>query len=55
MNLKNKIEAQMLLENSRPMDDFLGLSSNELQHSIDDTFGEKSPVRIKDEIDNKIP
>lgn len=59
MNLRNNIEAHILLQNNKPIDDFLGLSSTEMGYLLYDTFGSNSPVQLKDNIDNltldKIP
>ena len=46
------IEAAILLQNNRPLDDFCGLSPNEIHHLLYDTFGEKSPLRIQSTIDD---
>jgi hypothetical protein len=35
----NNIHSQILLQNNQPIDDFLGLSSNEVHHLIYDTLG----------------
>ena len=53
MDLLNDIEANILLRNNSPLDEFLGLSPTEIHHLIYDTFGEKSPVQFRDDIDNE--
>lgn len=53
------IEVNILLRNNTPMDDFLGLSPTEIHHLLYDTFGDRSPVLLRDDIDkqtlDKIP
>ncbi len=53
MKLPNDIEANILLRNNSPVDDFLGLSPTEIHHLLYDTFGDKSPVQFRDKIDDK--
>lgn len=59
MKLTDDIEASILLRNNTPMDDFLGLSPTEIHHLLYNTFGEKSPVQFRCDIDdqtlNQIP
>jgi len=49
----NNIHSQILLQNNQPIDDFLGLSSNEVHHLIYDTLGANSPVQFQSEIDDR--
>jgi hypothetical protein len=49
----NDIEANILLRNNTPVDVFLGLSPTEIHYLLYDTFGKKSPVQIRDDIDDK--
>ncbi len=53
MKLSDDIEANILLRNNTPIDDFLGLSPTEIHHLLYDIFGDKSPVRFRDNIDEK--
>ena len=53
MKLPNDIEANFILRNNTPVDDFLGLSPTEIHHLLYDTFGDKSPVQFRDDIDDK--
>lgn len=59
MKLHHEIEAAILLQNNSPIDDFLGLSPNQMNHLIYDAFGDNSPVQLRDDIDDatldKIP
>jgi len=52
MNIRSGIETTILLRNNAPLDDFLGLSANDMQHLLYDTFGDKSPVQLRNDIDN---
>lgn len=51
MNKHSDIEVAILLQNNKPIDDFLGLSANEMRHLLYDTFGDKSPVLLRNNID----
>jgi hypothetical protein len=53
MKLPNDIETNILLRNNSPLDDFLGLSPTEIHHLLYETFGDKSPVQFRDDIDDK--
>lgn len=53
MKLPNNIETNILLRNNSPLDEFLGLSPTEIYHLIYDTFGDKSPIQFRDNIDNE--
>lgn len=53
MILPDDIKANILLRNKSPMDDFFGLSPTEVHHLLYYTFGEKSPVQFRDDIDDK--
>lgn len=59
MNIRDEIEAKILLQNNKPIDDFLGLTPNEVHYLLHDTYSDKSPIHFKNEIDNntldKIP
>jgi hypothetical protein len=41
----------MLLHGDVPVDDFMGLTPTELQHLLFDTYGDQSPVQLRDAID----
>lgn len=51
MKIPDDIEANILLRNNTPVDDFLGLSPTEIHHLLYDTFGDKSPVQFRADID----
>jgi len=53
MKIPNDIEANFILRNNKPVDDFLELSPTEIHHLLYDTFGDKSPVQLRDDIDEK--
>lgn len=53
MKIPDDIEANFILRNNTPVDDFLGLSPTEIHHLLYDTFGDKSPVQFRDDIDDK--
>jgi hypothetical protein len=53
MKIPDDIEANFILRNNTPMDDFLGLSPTEVHYLLYDTFGDKSPVQFRDDIDEK--
>lgn len=53
MNLSDDIEANILLRNNAPLEDFLGLSATEIHNLLFDTFGDKSPVQFREDIDDK--
>lgn len=53
MKIPDDIEANILLRNNTPMDDFLGLSPTEMHHLLYDTFGDKSPIQFRNDIDEK--
>ena len=52
MDLHEDMEAEFLLRNNMPIEDFLGLSPTEMHHLLYDTPGDKSPVQFRDDIDN---
>lgn len=52
MKSPEDIETHILLRNNSPEDDFCGLSPTEIHHLLYDTFGDKSPVRFRDHIDD---
>lgn len=53
MKKPDEIETNILLLNNSPVDDFLGLSPTEIHNLLYDTFGDKSPVQFRDDIDDK--
>jgi hypothetical protein len=53
MKLHDEIEANIFLRNNIPVVDFLGLSPNEIHHLLYDTFGDKSPVQLLADFDEK--
>lgn len=53
MNLPEDLEKNISLQNSSPVEDFLGLSPTDLHYLLYDTFGEKSPVQFYGDIDHK--
>jgi hypothetical protein len=53
MKLPDDIGTIILLRNNGPLDDFSGLSPTEIHHLLYDTFGDKSPVQFRDNIDDK--
>lgn len=52
METPDEIEINILLRNNTPMDDFLGRSPNEMHYLLYDTFGEKSPLQFRNNIDD---
>lgn len=48
MELPEEIKNQILLQNSIPHDEFLGLSPTEMHYLLYDTFGDRSPVQLLD-------
>lgn len=54
MKIPEEVEANILLKNNRPVADFLGLSPTKIHHLLYDTFGDKSPVQLRDGIDDEI-
>ncbi|MBX7202838.1 MAG: hypothetical protein IT240_05820 [Bacteroidia bacterium] len=53
MEIPDNIEASILLWNNAPLDSLLGLSPTEMDHLLYNTFGDKSPVQFRDDIDDK--
>ena len=53
MKLSNETETNNLLLNNMPVEDFLGLSPNEIHNLIYDSYGDNSPVQFRDDIDDK--
>lgn len=47
------LQALIALENKRPVDDFLGLTANEMYHLLHNTLSQDSPVRLRDDIDDR--
>jgi hypothetical protein len=52
MTDKDRIESEILLQNNKPIDDFLGLSSTEIHHLLYDTYGTNSVVQFQTIIDD---
>lgn len=52
MKLPHDLEATILLQNNSPIDDFLGLSPNQMHHLIYDAFSDNSPVQFRNDIDD---
>jgi hypothetical protein len=48
------IETTILLWNNKPLDEFYGLTPNEMNHLLHNTFGDKSPIQFCNNIDNAI-
>jgi hypothetical protein len=53
MKLPDDIEANILLTNNTPVDDFLGLTPTEIHYLFYDTFGDKSPVQFRKDVDDQ--
>ena len=53
MKLPDDTETNILLRNNSPVDDFSGLSPTEIYHLLYDTFGDKSPVQFRNDIEDK--
>jgi len=53
MNKLDDIEKSILLWNNSPVDDFLGLSPEEMYNLLYFTFGDKSIIKFRDDIDDK--
>ena len=53
MKLPHDTGTSILLRNNTPVDDFLGLSPKKIHYLLYDTFGDQSPVRLKDLIDDQ--
>ncbi|MBI5042913.1 MAG: hypothetical protein HZC10_03605 [Nitrospirae bacterium] len=47
------LESIRLLVNKIPLDDFCGLTPNEVHSLLYDTFGDNSPLKIKGDISNQ--
>src|SRR5690606_29506238 len=47
------IEANILLRNNTPLEEFLGLSPIEVNHLLYDAFGDNSPVQLRNDIHDK--
>lgn len=52
MKLPHDLEATILLQNNSPIDDFLGLSPNQMHHLIYGAFSDNSPVQFHNDIDD---
>ena len=59
MKLNDQVETNILLQNNIPIDDFLGLSANQLHYLLYEPLGENSVVKFHDSINddtlNSIP
>lgn len=59
MDHNSKIEAEIILRNNSPLEEFSGLSPNQLHTLLYDTFGEGSPIQfrknVSDETLDRIP
>ena len=53
MKLPGDMETNMLLRNNSPIDDFLGLSANQMHQLLYEPFGDKSPVQFRNDINDK--
>ncbi len=53
MKIPDDMEANFILRNNTPLDDFLGRSPTEIHHLLYDTFGDKSPFQFRNDIENK--
>jgi hypothetical protein len=53
MKIPDDIETNILLQNNTPMDVFLGLTPTEIHHLLYDTYGNKSIIQFRDDIDDK--
>lgn len=51
---KNKIEADILLRNNSPIEDFSGLTPSEMNRLLYDPFGKESILSFRDNIDDKV-
>ena len=56
---RSDIEATILLRNNTPLDIFYGLTPNEMDHLMYDTFDDRSPIQFRPDISDatldKIP
>lgn len=52
-DFSDEINAQILLQNNSPIEDFLGLTASQMHHLLYDTYGENSPVQLNNNIDEK--
>jgi hypothetical protein len=52
MTLGDDINSTILLRNNSPLEEFLGLTPNEINYLLYDTFCDKSPFQIRNNIDN---
>ena len=48
------LESLRLLRNNIPLDDFCGLTPNEMHHLLCDTFGKKSPIQIQKDVSDEV-
>lgn len=53
MNIYDDIAVNILLRDDIPVDDFLGLIPTKFYYLLYDPFGNKSPVQLRDDIDDK--
>lgn len=54
MNLSDKIESMILLRNNTPLDDFMGLTPNEMTALCYEPFTDASPVRLRTTFSNEV-
>lgn len=54
MENPREIEASLILANNRPVDEFLGLSPNEMQHLLYDPLGPDSVVQVRTDLDDEV-
>lgn len=54
METPDNLEAERLLRNNTPIDDFLGMTPSEVHVLLYDTFGNKSPIQFNPGIDDGI-
>jgi hypothetical protein len=52
MKISDDKEANLILWNNTPVDDYLGLSPTEIYYLVYETFGDKSPIQFRDGIDD---
>ncbi len=53
MKIPDDLEVNFVIRNNTPVEDFFGLTPIEVHHLLYYTFGDKSPVQFRDDIDDK--
>ncbi|RZJ98927.1 MAG: hypothetical protein EOO46_23400 [Flavobacterium sp.] len=53
MDLNSKIETEIILHNNTPLEEFSGLTPNQMQTLLYDTFGEGSPIQFRKNISDE--